>query len=587
MNMIVRLILIFPLLGLWLGSIYSKAPLPPVTSFSVHVLTQHNNNSRTGSNLLERILTTENVREATFGKLFERSVDGFIHAQPLYVQGVVLPGKGQRNVVYVATEADKVYAFDADDFKEEAPLWIAVLGTPEANVKKSTAYRSPTWGITSTPVIDLASETLYVLARSTTPKRGYYLHALDLKDKSEKFGGPVFIEARRAGFDPDIHLQRPALLLSKGAIYIGFGSYADGGPYHGWLFAYDATTLKQLSVWNATPTGVGGGLWQSGQGPASDSTGAVFVAIGNGTWTSTSSAAQNYGNSVVKFKLDPSGLAVVSWFTPGNVEFLNACDTDLGSAGPLLLPGSNLLVAGGKEGFLYVLDRTNLGGFRAPPAGFVQNCNGRPSSAAPLDPQVVQSFQAVHPKIDFSNVHGGLPSANEVCTDNHNIHGSPVYWNGPDGPHLYVWGENERLWAYRWVGGKLTSGKATSPSLYVGSKADTKPLEPEEVSCAGGAGYSGGMPGGFLSISAWGDKKGNGILWAYHPLGDANGNTRPGVLYAFDASDVTKLLWHSKQNAARDDVGYFAKFNYPTIANGKVYLATFSNKLVVYGILRP
>jgi hypothetical protein len=561
---------------------------------ATHVLTQHNNNARTGANLNESILTTENVNVTMFGKLFERKVDGFVQAQPLYVQGVAIRDKGVRNVVYVATENNSVYAFDADDPKESEPLWHTQLAKPVSNTMPINAYRTPTWGITSTPVIDLATETIYVVALHAGPPQAYYLHALDIMDKHEKFGGPVKLEGDVRGrggatlaFDPQIHLQRPALLLSKNTVYIGFGSYADGYDYHGWLFAHDASTLKRLGIWNSTPTGKQGGIWQSGQGPAADANGYVYVETGNGTSDADSPGGRNYGDSVVKLKLNADGFAVASWFTPGNRESLEACDTDFGSAGPLLLPRTNLMIAGGKEGFIYVLDRLKLGGFVSPPALFAQDCDpAKPSVPKPLDPQVVQSFQAVN-FLTFSNVHSLLPGANEVCSLNHNIHGSPVYWNSPNGPWIYVWGENAPLRAYKLIAGKFKIAMESSSTLYAGSATELPPSgEKEEGTCPfPSPGYSPGMPGGSLSVSAAFSKIGTGIVWAYHHLGDANGNTRPGILYAFDATDLSKLLWHSRQNRSRDDVGYFGKFSYPTVANGKVYVATFSNKLVVYGLL--
>ncbi len=508
----------------------------------IAVLTQHNDNARTGANLNEVILNTANVNTQQFGKLFARSVDGHIYAQPLYVGGVDIPGKGSHNVVYVATQHNTVYAFDADDAEANAPLWQVNLG-PSAPVpnddfgNQEGPYQDIKIevGITSTPVIDLKSETIYVLPFTKENRRYIHrLHALDLNTGQEKFNGPVIIQGSVPGvgaasvngvvtFDSKQQLQRPALLLSNGVVYFAFGSYGDTDPFHGWVFGYDATTLRQAAIYNTTPDGWQGSVWQSGQGIAADKAGQLYLITGNGSFSNRVDA-KGLSNSFIKLNPLETGLKIVDWFTPYNYDALNESDLDLGSTGVMLIPDTNWLIGGDKQGVLYLLDHNNLGRFRPDDNN-----------------QIVQSFKAA----------------------NGNLHGSPVYWKSQDkGPLVYVWGERDKLKAFQ-VG---SNGLQTSPL------SSSTMSSPE------------GMPGGFLSISANGSTPGTGIVWASLPFsGDANKNTRPGILRALDASDVSKELWDSKQNP-EDDLGYFAKFCPPTIANGKVYQATFTNQLIVYGL---
>ncbi len=503
----------------------------------VNVLTQHNDNARTGANLKETILNTSNVSANQFGKVFSRSVDGQIYAQPLYVSQVSIPGQGVRNVVYVATMHNSVYAFDADDPNASVPLWHINLGSsvPWQDADTPSPDINLEIGITSTPVIDASSQTVYVVAK--TKENGRYfqrLHALDITSGLEKAGGPVVIEASITGmgdgnengivrFDPLKHLNRPALLLLNGVIYIAFGSHADSDPYHGWVLGYSATTLQQVAVYNTTPNAKRAGIWQGGQGLAADDAGYIYLMTGNGTFD-YDRGGSNLGNSFVK--LDPStGLDVVDWFTPHNQAYLDEHDLDLGATGPLLLPSTHLVVGGGKEGMLYLLDTGNLGHF--------QSGN---------DNQIVQSFKAGP----------GL------------IYSSPVYWNSPqEGPLVYLWTENDFLKTFRLVNGRFETN-------------------PQAISAVA---IPNGRPGAMLSLSADGNTPGTGIIWASHPLNaNANHVTQPGVLRAFDASDVSTELWNSQQDPICDAAGNFAKFSPPTVANGKVYLATFSNQLAVYGL---
>jgi hypothetical protein len=526
-----------------------------MTNATNSVLTQHNDNSRTGAYLQEVQLTTSNVNPHQFGKLFTCPVDGQIYAQPLYVSNITMADGDTHNVVYVATMHNSVYAFDADNpLAANAPLWSRSLGPsaplPDPNIgpldrQGRSAYRdiSVEVGIVSTPVISLEHNVLYVVAFTKVGNTyAHHVHALDLVTGQEH-GGPVQLEASVPGtgdgsangritFTSHRQLQRAALLLANDVVSVAFASYGDMDPYHGWVFAYSATTLP-LAVYNTTPNGREAGIWQAGQGPAADSDNNLYFMTGNGSFTPD---AREVGCTIVKLK---PNLSIADWFAPHNTVALSAGDQDLGSAGPLLIPDTNLLLGGGKESKLYLVQRDRMGHF---------NANN--------DNQIVQSF--------YVNV----PGKDHLT---HHIHGGPVYWNGPNGPWIYVWAENDDLKAYHLDGGKFQ----TTPV----STSTTR--DPQNV-----PGGSIGMPGGFMSISANGNTAGTGIVWASHPYNQsANQAVVDGIVRAYDASDLTKELWNSKQNASRDDIGKFAKFCPPTIANGKVYMASFSNKLVVYGLL--
>jgi hypothetical protein len=509
------------------------------------VLTQHNDNSRTGANLNETILNTSNVNVNQFGKLFSRFVDGQVYAQPLYVPGVNI-GQVLHNVVYVATMKNNLYAYDADDPAASTPLWQVNLGPPVPNVDVGeTGDIDQVIGITSTPVIDGASGTLYCVAK-TKEGTSYVqrLHALDLTSGQEELGGPVVIDGSLPGIGDDSvagtirfnalrHLNRPALLLSNGYLYMAFGSHGDQRPYHGWVLSYDAATLQQVARFNVTPSGWGGGIWSSGQGLAADASGDIYFMTANGTFDMTVGGPSC---SSCFIKLSTPFLNLVDWFAPYNQNDLNVNDFELNSSGPLLLPRTNLVVGGGKEGKLYVIDRANMGHFQA----------GSNS-------QIVQDLQ---------------------ITYGDHLHGSPIYWESPvRGPLVYVWYENTYLEAFKIVNGVFQVNIDPNTGLLVPATKSTMTVPP-------------GMPGGVLSLSANGTAAGSGIVWATTPYNaDAQPTTVAGICRAFDASDLSVELWNSKQNAARDDCGNFAKFTPPTVANGKVYVATFSNQLLVYGLL--
>src|SRR5262245_6516764 len=348
---------------------------PAFASAGVQVLTYHNDVARTGQNLEETILTPTALSMASFGKLFSQSVDGYVYAQPLYLSGVAVPGKGARNVVYVCTEHDSAYAFDADTNAggSSAPLWKVSFINPGAGVTTvptgdvGSPDLVPEIGITSTPVIDPSTGTIYIEAKTKTVSNGittyqHRLHALDAATGMDRHA-PVLITASVRGtgdgndgngnvpFNALRQMNRPGLLLSKGIVYIAYASHGDNGPYHGWVIGYDSQTLVRVRVFNTTPNGGLGGIWQGGGGPAVDPAGNIYFITGNGTF-SASSGGTDYGDSFVKLST-VSGLAVADYFTPFNQADLSNRDADLGSGGALVLPDQpgthpHLVVGAGK-----------------------------------------------------------------------------------------------------------------------------------------------------------------------------------------------------------------------------------------------
>jgi hypothetical protein len=514
----------------------------------VSVLTQHNDTSRTGQNLKETILNTSTVNASNFGKLFSLPVDSDMYAQPLYVPNLTIGG-ATHNVLYAATVQNSVYAFDADS-GSTTPLWTVNLGTPVPNQDICGAASVPAdcypytdvipeIGILATPVIDPASGTIYVVVNTKDTSANYHfkLHALDLITGEEKLGGPTEITA--SGFTPLTELNRPGLLLVNGMVYLGFGSVGDISTWHGFVMAYDATTLQQVAVYNSTPQQNylgGAGIWQTGNGLIADASGDIYAVTSNGNFD-VNTGGEDYGSAYLK--LSGSTLKVLDYFVPYNQASLNpeTDNLDLGSGGPLLIPNTTLLVGGGKDAVLRVVDTTNMGRFNSSQNSNVQNISN-----------------ATNPP----------------------IFGSPVYWDGPNGPSIYMWGQGDYAKAWSFDAG--TSLLSTTPAVQ-GTFQGTQGWNDQAA----------------LSISANGSTAGTGILWASEPLsGISNPGPVPGILYALDATTLTKL-WDSQLNASRDSVGDYAKFVPPTVANGKVYLATFANSatvvepanIVVYGQLAP
>lgn len=497
------------------------------------VFTFHNDVARTGANAGEVVLAPANVTAAQFGKLFSFPVDGEIYAQPLYVANVAIPGQGMRNVVYVATEHDSVYAFDADGLSA-SPLWQANFLSAGVTTVSPADVASDAFlveiGITGTPVVDPATGTLYVVA--LTAEGGHYvhrLHALDLATGQEKFGGPVVVTASSPGTDttsqngrvpfiPFRQLQRSALLLANNVVYVAFTSHADNEPYHGWVLAYDAQSLRQVAVYNDTPDGALGGIWMGAGGPAADASNNVYVSTGNGTFDGNT-GGNDLGDSLVKLGTSGRAFTVADYFTPFDEASLEVTDYDLGAGGILLFSGSAgepLLVGIGKSGKIYLVNRNAMGKYHA----------GN-------DSQIVQSFQSV------ASLYISMPA----------------FWQN----NLYIAPSNKSSGGpaqYRFANGTFsTTAFARVPTAF-------------------------GFPGGVPTISSNGAS--NGIMW----LVQADGwkTSQPAILHAYDANNISNELYNTSQAGARDTLGPAIKFSVPTIVNGKVYVGT-GNALAILGSL--
>ncbi len=369
--------------------------VPLTTRAQTSVLTWHNDNLRDGQNTHETILTVSNVNSTSFGKLFSYTLDGPAYTQPLYVPNVIVSGT-THNVVYLATENNSVYAFDGDGL-DSSPLWQdSFLSGADRSVPCALnvycSVLSPIAGITGTPVIDAVGGTLYVLVLTMQTDGTYldYLHALDLGSGAEKFGGPVEIQASVAGtgagsvngivtFDASQQLQRPGLLLLNGVVYIAWGSFADMDPYHGWLMGYNSKTLAQTTVFNTTPNGERGAIWETGAGIAADSKGFIYLQTGNGTFD-VNTGGIDYGDSFLKLSTT-GGLKVADYFTPDNQATLETDDIDLGSGAGVLLPTQSgkypdEIVSGGKQGLIYLVNRDGMGGYSATANKNIQTVTG-------------------------------------------------------------------------------------------------------------------------------------------------------------------------------------------------------------------
>jgi hypothetical protein len=538
------LLLVFVLLDACAGNITdTRVPNPQTVS----VLTQHNDNTRAGWNDNETALTTSNVNVQHFGALFTLPVDDQVYAQPLVVGGLAI-GNSRRNVVYVATVHNTLYAFDGDDGRLYWRKNFTAPGMrPPTNTDMTGACGgnytnfSGNIGIVGTPVIDTANQVIYFVARSTTGGTAFVqdLHAVNMVSGSEVAGSPVRITATYPGngdgsvnnfitFDGQKQNQRQGLTLANGIVYVTFSSHCDWGPYHGWILGYDATTLQRRVVYNVTPNGYAGGMWESGMGMAADAQG-LYIVTGNGTVGDSSdpTGLRNRGNSALKLTLSGTTMQVSSYFTPFDYQAQNDADLDYGTMGSLLIPNSSYFLTGGKDGNLYFLNKDNMG-------GWVSGSN-----------QVQQVVS--------------LGSSS-------NMHCQAAYYKGSAKEFIYVWSENDVLRAIPFDRGSNLLDRTGEIDFL-------------------GAGGPTGQSGAVLSVSSNGSTDGTGILWASYPRsGDAESFVSPGILRAFDANDVTRELWNNQQNAARDGAGNYAKFSPPTIANGHVYLPTFSNKVVVYGL---
>jgi len=493
------------------------------------MLRWHNDLAGTGQNQAETALTTLTVNQNSFGKKATYQLDDQSFTQPLFVSNVPFPGAGQRDAVYVATESNTVYAFDATG-QASGPFWQKNLTPAGAHVIDGNTTAggqggpiNPNVGITGTPVIDGSSGTLYVVAVSQVGSgvHRHQLHALDITTGNEKFGGPVDIKASVPGtgagssngqvsFDATLELQRSALTLVNGVVYIAWASYQDFGNYHGWVMGYDASTLKQVRVWNATPDGTKGGIWMSGAPLTADSSGNLYLVVGNGTFDADK-GGKDYGDSIVKLTPNGGGFTISDYFTPFDQANLAATDFDLGSSGLTLLLNQGLGINAGKAGKIYLVDLNSMGKFQSG-----------------SDSQIVQSI-------------GGALGTGPDDLD----YSTAVYWNG----NVYYVGDIDTVKQFQLSNGKLSTSPIVSTHSY-------------------------GYPGANMSISSNGNS--NGILWVLEASGQ-------NVLHAYDATDVGTELYNSTQAGGRDLFGTAVRFTVPTIVNGRVYVA--GQNFTIFGLL--
>ena len=516
------------------GSGGTGSPSAPGT---VSVLTYHNDNARTGQNTQETALTTANVNSTSFGKVGFDSVDGKVDAEPLYVPAQSIGG-ATHNVLYVETEHDSVYAFDADN---GSTLWhVSALGANETpSDSRNCSQVVPEIGITNTPVIDPkagAHGTMYFVSASKDSSGNYHqrLHAVDITTGAEQSGSPVTIQATYPStgpqshngqivFDPAQYNDRAGLLLLNGVVYIAWGSHCDINPYTGWVMGYNEGSLAQTSVLDVTPNGSEGAFWNAGAGPAGDTNGNMYLLAGNGTFDTTLNSSGfpskgDYGNAFLKLSTSGNKLAVADYFDMSNNVAESDADQDLGSGGDLLLPDltdasgtvRHLAVGAGKDENIYIVDRDNMGKFN-------------PNS---------------------NNIYQELPKG---------LNGAefamPAYWNNT----VYYGAVGDAIRAFPISQAKLATAPASQSS-------HTFPY-----------------PGATPSVSSSGTS--NGIVWV-------EDNSNPAVLYAYDATNLGHELYDSNQAAnARDQYGAGNKFITPMIANGKVYVGT-QNGVAVFGLLK-
>jgi uncharacterized protein (TIGR03437 family) len=502
----------------------------PAAFGQTDIVTANYDNFRTNANLSESRLDHSNVNPQQFGRLYSLPVDGQVYAQPLYLSGMVTPGKGPVDVVYIATMHNSVYAFPAGANASRDPLWHVNLGpaVPASTYDQDgQVYTdiSREIGILSTPVIDRESNTLYVVAATLEDGvHSHKLHALNLVT-GEELAPPTTITGKALGIAPTMvdgvvpfeslwQLQRPALLLLNGTIYIAFGSHGDAGSYHGWIFGYSAADIsRQTASFCTTPDGEGSAIWMGGQGLVADEGGFIYAITGNGQFN----AETNFGQTFLK--LDSSkALALADWFTPAGYEYLNDVDLDIGSSAPVVLPKWNLVIGGGKQGKVYVLHRDNLGKMVAG------------------DTQIVQSFK---------------PAGSSIF--------NRAVWNNPDQPLVFIQGFGDKVKAFAVQDGKVNPVPAS-----------------ESVEDAG-------LPFHGMTISSNGFDPQTAILWTTTSEGGEQGTPWEGVVHAYNAADLSQELWNSTQDM-NDALSSFAKFANPTVAQGRVYVPTFSNKVDVYGL---
>ena len=484
---------------------------------------------RTGANRQERILNPSSVEPTRFGKLFSRSVDDSVYALPLIVSDLNVGGR-QRNVMFVATMGNTVYAFDADDPAEAAPMWSRNLGTPAPG----DAFIGPVHhGILGTPFIDVSSGTMYVVALvQNGDESNLWVNALDVITGMPKYGSPQLMSFPFAGEEGTLikvngALQRAGLLVVNGVLYVAVANVVpDPKDQHwsqeGFLQAFNARNLRErLGVFQTTPSGRKGGIWQGGRGIAADGAGNIYVSTAGGYYD----GVRNFGSSTLKF--DGPTLKITDWFTPHNHEFLFLNNIDMSAGGVTLIPDSPFMFSGGKEGVIFLLDRNAMGKLESADAG-------------PL-----QRFQA------------GYGCGQKDCA---NTLGT-AFWRRANDGMLYVWDRRDVLRAFRFVDNRFL-------------------MIPTAVSAVT-VGQTGGP-----SVSANGSDVDSGIVWAVTTDATRTGGQSPGTLRAFRASDVSQELYNSDMNFARDELGTFTRMAPPVVANGKVYVPTQGKSVVVYGLLQ-
>jgi hypothetical protein len=509
-----------------------------VTNFQ-GTLTWRNDNMRSGVNNQELVLSPSAVNSGSFGILFRCLLDGPAYAQPLYVPNLSIPGAGTHNVVFVATEMDSVFAFDADA-NPCVQLWHApvipvgsqAIATP--NLDLTNPYITPFIGITGTPVIDLSTNTLYVAAATVIPTvnstYNEQLYALNLGTGQQTMPPTAFqlstSSSKGAPFSPLLENQRAALLLDNGTVYVAFGAYQSQTAYHGWLLAYNASTLQPTGAFNVTPSASQGGIWQSGGGPSADENHNVFVVTGDGPFDAYR-GGMSYSDSFLRFGTT-GGLSLSDYFTPCNQAMLQANGQDVGASAPLVLPDSagstlapHLMIGGSKGGSLYVVNRDNLGGY---------------DGACPDSPSRVQTV--------------AMPNGGAIFS-------TPLFWNNS----VYVAPANGNLQSFS-LTGSMTGG---IPSLTPSGSQSPEPLGPQ---------------GATPTVSSNGTS--NAIIWLIDSSG-ALANT-PAILRAFDPNNLSNEIYNSATAVPRDTAGPAVKFTVPTVANGKVYVGT-QTELDVYGLL--
>jgi len=526
------------------------------------VLMWKGDSSESGLYAAETTLTPANVNVNQFGRLGSFQADGIVMGQPLFVSALDMGGGSTHDVVIIATEHDSVYALDAEN-PGGGPLWerhyvdsASGITTMPDNFGGRTTLGGEV-GITGTPYIDATTGALYfvtTLSRNGTPEQ--WLRALDIRTGQDYGPGSVQIQASVPGdgkgsvngqiaFDPSIQNQRAGLTKVGGAILVSWGSFSDWGVYHGWLMAFDPSTLQQIAVFNPTPQaqstdaasgpadyGGGGSFWQGGAAPAVDGDGNIYLSAADGSFNA-STGGKNYGDTLLKLRLSGGSFQVVDWFTPANADCIDLYDLELGSGGVALLPsdftnGVSLAAAYSKEGRLFIVNRDQLGGF---------NAGG--------DNQIPREFMVGEQQCSDA-IAGDVaegPGWNR-------LYGNPAYWNG----HLYAAASSLPLKQYQFQNGLPNPTPiAASPSAY-------------------------GLRGGNVVVSANGDQ--DGIVWVYEKSASSQ-----GILHAYDATDISKELWNSNMNGGRDGMGTGIGFGTPIVANGRVFAAS-DTSLNVFGLLQ-